>query len=70
MPIIRHPLQSLGEPLKAIDRIEKFKFYTAGRQDGFDSTAALSGPLQTNDVNFHDLPLQTPSVFYAVRPSR
>ncbi|MNH09097.1 hypothetical protein D3C79_685410 [compost metagenome] len=68
--VIRQGLQPLGETFKTIHRIEKLEIDASGRQDGLHATAPLDGPLQTNDVNFHDLPLQTASVLHAVQPSR
>ncbi|MNC52986.1 hypothetical protein D3C75_1023630 [compost metagenome] len=68
--VIRQGLQPLREAFKTIHRVEKLEIDASGRQDGLDATAPLDGPLQTNDVNFHDLPLQTASVLHAVQPSR
>ncbi|MNY45772.1 hypothetical protein D3C86_1808980 [compost metagenome] len=68
--VIRQRLQSFGETFKAIHGTEELEFDASGRQDRLDATTPLDSPIQANDVNFHELPLQTDSVPHAVQPSR
>jgi len=68
--VIRQCLQPFGEAFKAIHGTEELEFDASGRQDRLDATTPLDSPIQANDVNFHELPLQTDSVPHAVQPSR